>query len=78
MKFKVGDLIIAQAHWSTGETLVEAIIVKRWQTDEHWSGDVIDNVHLYITFDATDPTAVNDIDMVSRFRDSNWSLKNEA
>ena len=78
MKFKVGDLITAKAHWSTGETLVEAIIVKRWQTDEHWSGDAIDNVHLYITFDAADPTAVGDIDMMTGFQEKYWSLKNEA
>jgi len=83
MKFKVGDLITTKAS-DNGNTeirdisVVEAIILKHWQTEKYWTKDVVDNVHLYITFDAADPTAVGDIDMMTGFQEEYWSLKNEV
>ena len=77
MKFKVGDLITTEAHVGS-ISVVEAIILKHWQTEQYWTKDVIDNVHLYITFDADDPTAVGDTDIMTGFQEAYWSLKNEA
>jgi hypothetical protein len=86
MKFKVGDLITTKVS-DNGNivfseihdiSVVEAIILKHWQTEQYWTKDVVDNVQLYITFDAADPTAVGDIDMMTGFKEEYWSLKNEA
>ena len=80
MKFKVGDLIVHKPLGGTG-TAVEAIILKHWQTKAPGKGvqrlfDRVDNVHLFITFDEDDPTAVGDIDVMCGFREQHWSLKN--
>lgn len=82
MKFKVGDLIVHKPLGGTG-TAVEAIILKHWQTESVWSEGqnvrhLVDNVHLFITFDEDDPTAVGDIDVMCGFREQHWSLKNEV
>jgi len=80
MKFKVGDLITHKPLDGTG-TDVDAIILKHWQTESVWSEgqnvrNLVDNVHLFITFDEDDPTAVGDIDVMCGFREQHWSLKN--
>jgi len=81
MKFKVGDLIVHKPLGGTGAA-VEAIILKHWQTETTWIIDglhkdiLANNVHLFITFDEADPTAVGDIDMMCGFREQHWSLKN--
>jgi len=80
MKFKVGDLITHKPLGGTG-TAVDAIILKHWQTESVWSEgqnvrNLVDNVHLFITFDEDDPTAVGDIDVMCGFREQHWSLKN--
>jgi len=77
MRFKVGDLIVHKPIQSGG-TLVEAIILKHWQTERYWTKDVVDNVHLFITFDEDDPTAVGDTDMMTGFQAQHWSLKHEV
>jgi hypothetical protein len=77
MKFKVGDLIAHKPMQGLG-SLVEAIILEHWQTENYWTKDVVDNVHLFITFDEDDPTAVSDIDTMTGFKDQHWSLKNEV
>lgn len=80
MKFKVGDLIVHKPLVWAGAA-VEAIILKHWQTEAPGKGaqqktQRVDNVHLFITFDEADPTAVGDIDMMCGFREQHWSLKN--
>ena len=77
MKFKVGDLIAHKPMQGSG-SLVEAIILEHWQTENYWTKDVVDNVHLFITFDEDDPTAVSDIDTMTSFKDQHWSLKSEV
>jgi len=79
MKFKVGDLITHKP--LGGNTAVDAIILKHWQTETPGMGaqqktQRVDNVHLFITFDEADPTAVGDIDVMCGFREQHWSLKN--
>jgi len=76
MRFKVGDLVVnREGSLSSEKVDCEGIIVQHWETPSMFGPGIVDNVVLYITFDASWPEQTNKTDKMLNFKDKFWELK---
>ena len=75
-KFKVGSIILNRLGSKPGEEVdCEGIIVRHWRTPSRFHNAVVDNVDIYITFDASWPSEVNKVVTHRGFKEHRWELK---
>jgi len=75
-KFKVGSVILKRLGSKPGEEVdCEGIIVRHWRTPSRFHNAVVDNVDIYITFDASWPSEVNKVVTHRGFKEHRWELK---
>lgn len=75
-KFKVGSVILNRLGSKPGEEVdCEGIIVRHWRTPSRFHNAVVDNVDIYITFDASWPSEVNKVVTHLGFKEHRWELK---
>jgi len=75
-KFKVGSVILNRLGSKPGEEVdCEGIIVRHWRTPSRFHNAVVDNVDIYITFDASWPSEVNKVVTHRGFKEHRWELK---
>ena len=75
-KFKVGSLILNRLGSEPDEKVdCEGIIVRHWREDSRFHNRVVDNVDIYITFDASWPEEVGNVVTHRGFKEHKWELK---
>lgn len=75
-KFKVGSIILNRLGSKPGEEVdCEGIIVRHWRTPCRFTAGMVDNVDIYITFDASWPSEVNKVVTHRGFKEHRWELK---
>jgi hypothetical protein len=72
MKFKVGDII---AYKMDGKPEIEGVIINHWKVPNPWTAGTIDNVDLFITFDASRLCKLHKIDTYHDLNPDVWELK---
>ena len=75
-KFKAGSVILNRLGSKPDEEVDrEGIIVRHWRTPSRFHSGMVDNVDIYITFDASWPTQMNKVVTHRGFKESQWELK---